>query len=548
MNSPVTNRIGDRSCPESDQYRAPEVHLSRITRCFGPMVANDSIDLHLKPATIHALVGENGAGKSTLMRILFGLLKPDHGRIEIDGRPVSIQNPASALAHGIGMIHQHFMLVPTMTVLENIIIGSPRASGLKNIPVPELRAELKDLFAEYKFDLDPDATVESLSIGGQQRVEIARLLFRGARLLICDEPTSVLAPPEVAEFFIILKRFRAEGRTVVFITHKLTEVLEVADYVTVLRRGRVVGEASRGSLDQPTLVNWIMGGKALPTDADDRIDQNDVSISTTDVQSPAPLLQANAVSLANSSGRLLLDNISFEVRPGEIIGIAGVVGNGQKPLSEVISGRSAFTAGSLTINNVSYQGGDQIPHPQRPALIPQDRSHEGLISELPLWENLLLGRATELDFIKPWWYSHSSVRRWVKPILIDYRVQPADANYTTGALSGGNQQKVLCAREMTRGCSILVACQPTRGIDITSTRFLHRMLREFAASGGAVVLISADLDEIMEISDRIGVIYRGRFGKLKPKSELDLEMIGRSMVGLTNPEDDEATESPGGNR
>jgi len=521
---------GSRS---TDLFRAPEVRLTGITRSFGPMIANDSIDLHLKPASIHALVGENGAGKSTLMRILFGLLKPDSGQIQIDGKPVVIESPAHALAHGIGMIHQHFMLVQPMTVLENIALGSDSHTGLSAIPRRALTAELRKLFADYQFELDPEEKVENLSVGGQQRVEISRLLFRGARLLICDEPTAVLAPPEVDAFFKILTRFRDEGRTVVFITHKLAEVLAIADEVTVLRHGRVIGNADRSSLSKGQLVEWIMGDTS-ETPADDKSpDAESTAKPTRQNQTEDVILSVDSLSAVDSNGRLALDALSLQLRAGEIIGIAGVAGNGQKELSEVISGRRGFKSGTLKILDHLYRPGDSMRHSNRPALIPEDRSHEGLISDFSLWENLLLSHAAELQFIKPWWFSHRQVKQWAMPVLKQFRVEPPNPQHVSGALSGGNQQKVLCAREMTIGRRILIACQPTRGIDIASTEFLHQMLRDYAISGGGVILISADLDEILSLSDRVGTIYRGRLGQLKPTGELDLATIGRSMVGLT---------------
>lgn len=505
------------------EARAPEIRLEGITKLFGRARANDAVDLTLRPATIHALVGENGAGKSTLMRVLYGLLRADAGRILIDGVPTEISSPAQALAHGIGMIHQHFMLVPAMTVLENIALGAPGLRGLAAFPPAGLAARLHALFEEYGFELDPHARIESLGVGGRQRVEIARMLYRGARVLICDEPTAVLAPPEVASFFRILRRFRAEGRTVVFITHKLAEVVELADRVTVLRHGRAVGEAAGAQIEREHIVRLIMGGNAAPSAAPAGL--------------PVPtagdaLLAAEDLTVRAADGPAQIERATLALRAGEILGIAGVTGNGQQELAEVLSGRRAFAAGRLKLRGVTYRPGDPIGVGRRPALIPEDRNREGLIGSLRLWENLLLGRTNDAPFMRTLWYAHGAARAWSRPHLEHFRVEPLRPDARASALSGGNQQKLLCAREITRGGDLLIACQPTRGIDLASTHFIHGKLREFRARGGGLLLISADLDEILSLSDRVAVIYRGRLGPLRPRADLDLAQIGREMVGL----------------
>ncbi len=514
-----------------EQGGTPEVRLEQITRRFGAELANDGVDFLLKPGTVHALVGENGAGKSTLMRILYGLLEPQAGRILLDDEPVGITNPAVALSRGIGMIHQHFMLVPVMTVLENIVLGTPGARGLGTLPRAALAAELASLFERYRFDLDPEARIDQLSVGGRQRVEIARLLHRGARVLICDEPTAVLAPPEVAAFFDILRRFRDEGRSIVLVTHKLSEVLEIADEVTVLRRGRVVGHAPRSEVDRDLLVRWIVGerGEQQTKSASEPTGEKRADIK------PVPVLETEDLTLGDAEGRRRVDRVSLSLARGEILGIAGVAGNGQSELAEAVSGRRRFTGGRLTLGGRSFQAGERIPHSARPALIPEDRCSQGLIPDFRLWENLLLGRTEDADFMRPGWYRHAAARRWAGPLLAEYRVEPGRSELTAQALSGGNQQKLLCAREMSRGNPILIACQPTRGIDLGSTAFLHEMLRDFCRAGGAVLLLSTDLEEVFSLADRVAVIYRGRLGHPHDKAEVDLEQIGREMVGLAAP-------------
>lgn len=508
----------------------PEVRLAGITRAFGDAVANDRVDLCLRPGTIHALVGENGAGKSTLMRILYGLLQPDAGRIQVDGRDRPMTSPAVALASGIGMIHQHFMLVPVMTVLENIVLGTPGARSLRPLPRGGRARELEALFARYGFELAPHERIDRLGVGGRQRVEIARLLYRGARVLICDEPTAVLAPPEVRAFLDILRRFRAEGRSVVLVTHKLSEVLEVADEVTVLRHGRVVGAARRGEFDRDRLVQWIMG------EAQATVRGSLGAEAPAVASAQAPLLEARGLSLRDAEGRLLLDRVDLTVGPGEIVGVAGVAGNGQSELAEILSGRAPATAGELVLEGCAYGPGRPVPAAARPALIAEDRTQQGLIAAFRLWENLLLGCTGELSWMRAGWYGHGAARAWARPLLERYGVRPPAPDLRAAALSGGNQQKLLCAREMSRGRRLLIACQPTRGIDLTSTAFLHGRLRDYAAGGAGVVLISTDLEEVLALAGRTAVIYRGRLGPAHARGRADRERIGREMVGLAGGE------------
>ncbi len=520
----------DNGAGLAERPTAPLVRMEGIRRRFGASLANDGIDLTLEPGTIHALVGENGAGKSTLMKILFGLLRADAGCIVVDGHPVALSSPAQALRLGIGMIHQHFMLVPAMTVLENVVLGFPGSRGVRPLQRARLEARLRNLFAQYGFDLDPHRKVEELGVGERQRVEIARLLFHGARLLICDEPTAVLAPPEVEVLLGILRRLRDEGRTVVFITHKLGEVLEVADCVTVLRRGRVVGTARQGEFDRDRLVHWIMGENgvaaasegAAPCAREHRRRDERIAYEVRDLD------------LRDRSGRRLLSGISFTLHRAEILGVAGVQGNGQRELAEVISGRRGFSSGELYVAGVRVAVGERIPPRLRPGFIPEDRSTEGLIGDLPLWENLLLGAHGQLPFERRLWYAHRDARSWARLLLERFHIEPPDPNLFPEALSGGNRQKLLCARELESGGTLLVAAQPTRGIDLASTRFLHDLLREFRDLGGSVLLISADLDEILALADRVVVLFRGGLSEPLLCEEASLERLGRAMVGLAS--------------
>lgn len=512
--------------------RAPLVRLEGITRRFGATVANDSVDLTLTPGSIHALVGENGAGKSTLMRILYGLARADAGRILIDGEPIALGSPADALARGIGMIHQHFMLVEPMTVLENVALGYPGLRGLRRLPRAELAERLAALCRGYGLDLDPHARVSDLGVGERQRVEIARLLFHGARLLICDEPTAVLAPPEVSALFRTLDRFRAEGRTVVLITHKLAEVLEIADRVTVLRRGRVVGEAERGGFDRERLVAWIVG--EAPATGGER-PRAAHPAGPPDAPAAEEVLALRGVGLRGRDGLARLSGVGFTLPRGEILGVAGVQGNGQRELAEVLAGVRRFDAGELRIAGLRVGPGEAMPAALRPAVIPEDRTAEGLVPGFRLWENLLVGHLEDRARAPRGWYRHRDARAWARSLLERFRVQPADPELTGEALSGGNQQKLLCARELARRSPLLIAAQPTRGIDLASTAYLHELLREYRDGGGSVVLLSADLDEILGLADRVVVLYRGRMGAPMDRRALDLEALGRAMVGMDAP-------------
>ena len=517
---------------------APRVELRGISRAFGATVANQDVDLSLEPASIHALVGENGAGKSTLMRVLYGLVAPDRGEILINGRPRRIRSPADALALGIGMMHQHFMLVPPMTVLENVVLGYPGWRGLRRLPRARLGAEVADLLARYGFDLPLAAPVSQLGVGERQRVEIARLLFHGARLLICDEPTAVLAPPEVDALLAVLERLREEGRTIVLITHKLAEVLSAADRVTVLRRGRVVGGAERGAFDREQLVAWIMGegqGAApLAAEPEAPVAGEVRGARPSDAHKAEVALRAEALAADDRQGRRRLQAASFVLQRGEILGVAGVQGNGQRELVEAVAGRRPLAAGCLQIGTRRFGPGQPVPDRDCPALIPEDRLQEGLFPRFRLWENLLVGHLGEPG--RPWrhFYRPDAVRAWATELLHRFRVAPPEAQLRPQALSGGNQQKLLCARALSRRTPVLVAAQPTRGIDLASTRFLHQLLRAHRDAGGSVLLVSADLDEILALSDRVAVLYRGRLTSPRPRVAVDLEHLGRAMVGLSS--------------
>jgi len=522
------------------------LRLEGITRRFGSILANDRVDLEVRRGEIHALVGENGAGKSTLMRILYGLLRPDGGGIAIGGRRVNITSPAKALALGIGMMHQHFMLVPRMPVWQNIALGAPGCRGLRPLPKARILQALERLSRDYGLRVDPLAPVAGLSVGELQRVEILRLLYHGARILVCDEPTAVLAPPEVDSLFGILRRLRDEGRSVVFITHKLREVLAVADRVTVLRRGRVAGRLDRSEMDPERIVSLMMGtgpdGGADAAEAAEAAEE-----PREEGERPVPpaveVLVARGLGLRGGGG-WLLRSIDLSVRAGEIVGIAGVEGNGQAELAEVLAGRRRFDAGYLQVRKRRFRAGSVVPAWERPAFIPPDRTRDGLLEGMACWENLVLswiprararsrprGGAAGPPPLR-FFYRASSLAAWAAGIMREFRVTPAEPRLSPGALSGGNQQKLLCAREAWSRPAVLVASQPTRGVDIASTRFLHGLLRSLKHSGSAVVLFSSDTEEVLGLSDRVAVMLGGRLIGPVERSCTDLERVGRAMVGL----------------
>jgi general nucleoside transport system ATP-binding protein len=492
--------------------RPPLVVLQDITKRFPGILANDRVSLTLQEGEIHALVGENGAGKSTLMRVLYGLYPADGGRILVRGKEVRIPTPRAAIAHGIGMVHQHFVLVDRFTVTENVILGS---EGGMLLDLDEAEGKLDQLARSYAFRVNPKALVEDLSVGEEQRVEILKALYRGVDLLILDEPTAVLTPSEAEDLFHNLRRLKADGKTVVFISHKLDEVLAVADRITVLRRGKVVGETTPGETSKEQLAEMMVGRPVLF-----RLEKPEVAVGE-------PI-----VKVENLEIRGRLNDIDLEVRGGEILGLAGVEGNGQLELAEAIvglrtvdSGRIALDGQDITGRNVALIRGRGL------AYVPEDRHDRGLVLDMTLWENSVLGRQRSDQFTGGFGVMLiRKIKDLATRVIKAFDVRARSISVQASTLSGGNQQKLILGRELEGDPRLLVAHQPTRGLDVGAIEFVWRQILDQKAAGRAVLLISAELDEIYELSDRIVTIYEGRItGEYPP--DAPPEEIGIGMTG-----------------
>ncbi|HZH31946.1 MAG TPA: ABC transporter ATP-binding protein [Pyrinomonadaceae bacterium] len=502
------------------------LELRDITKRFGNVVANDCVSIKVRPGTIHAIVGENGAGKSTAMRIAYGFYAADSGDILVDGEVRRISTPHDAIALGVGMVHQHFMLVETMTVAENIVLGA-ETGGIASLDLRKAAVEIRALSDEFKLAVDPNATVESLSVGQQQRVELLKALYRRARLLILDEPTAVLTPPEVEEFFTILRRMREQGKTVVIITHKLSEVLAISDDVTVMRDGRVVGHVRTEETSAAELARLMVGRDVLL-----RIEKTDAAAGGEVV------LSASGLIITGRDGKRRLDEVSFEVRAGEIVGIAGVEGNGQTELIETLAG---LTADGHTAAGVVEFGGRNITNLNSRARrelgiahIPEDRHRRGLLLDFDLAENSILGdhyRKPAVAGFGNLFLNDRGIRERALQVIRDFDVRPADPDLPARALSGGNQQKLIIGREFELRPKLLLVSQPTRGVDIGAIEFIHRKLVALRDAGCAVLLVSAELEEVTALSDRLLIMREGRIvGEVDPK-QATVEEIGLLMTG-----------------
>jgi simple sugar transport system ATP-binding protein len=498
------------------------IQLHGITKRFPGVTANDQVDLTVRPGEIHAIVGENGAGKSTLMRTLYGLYQPDAGTVSVRGRTAVIDGPRTALRFGIGMVHQHFMLIPVFTVAENVILGSEPTAPLGRLQLREAHARVADLCQQYGFALDPAAKVEALSVGEQQRVEIIKVLFRGAELLILDEPTAVLVPQEVEELFTNLRRLREQGKTIIFISHKLDEVLEISDRITVLRRGRVVGTVEAKSTTKPQLAEMMVGRPVL-------LELMHPPVAVGEIR-----LEARALTVATGVGRRRhpVRHVSLAVHSGEIYGIAGVEGNGQTEMVEALVGLRPIATGQLLIDGKDVtQRSARAIRLMGVAHIPEDRHRRGLALPLAVWENMILGHHYRDDFVNGPLVDRPAVDRFVAEHVRDYDIRVADTDAPALALSGGNQQKVIVAREFSFAPRVLLAAQPTRGLDIGATEFVQRQILAAREAGMAVLLVSAWLEEVLSLADRIGVMYGGELVAEFARGEVSAAELGLYMTG-----------------
>ena len=498
---------------------APHISMRGIWRRFGPVVANRDVSLELLPGTIHALVGENGAGKSTLMKILYGLLLPERGEIRVGGRPVRLHRPADAMRLGIGMVHQHFMLVDTLTVAENVTLGrEPQALGTYR--ARRAGRDVADLAKRHGMAIDPHAPVRALSVGAQQRVEILKALYRGARVLILDEPTAVLTPQEVDDLFRMLRELHERGTTIVLITHKLAEVKALAEHVTVMRAGEVVASAPAAGLSIEAIAGHMVGHE-VP------------ALGARAERAPgAPLLEVRVLDVLDDRGLPAVRRASFDVCAGEIVGIAGVEGNGQHELVECLAGLRPPLRGEITIAGHRVSGRGTREHfAAGLAHVPSDRLRCGLIPDMTLAENLVLGRHHDPALGRGPWLSPRRLVEHARPGIEAFDVRPADPLARAGGLSGGNQQKLIVARELSRGAPVLLAAHPTRGVDLGAVAFIHRRLLEERDAGRAVLLVSSELSEILALADRVFVMFEGECVHETRPAETSEHRLGLYMTG-----------------
>lgn len=500
---------------------APILQLTGITKQFPGVLANDHINLTLNKGEILALLGENGAGKSTLMNILYGLYQPDEGEILVNGEKITIHSPTDAIKAGIGMVHQHFMLIPVFTVTENVMLGSEPVKAGDFLDRAKTAAKIREISKQYKLEVNPDNYVKDLPVGVQQRVEIIKLLYREANILIFDEPTAVLTPQEADELFIIMRALIQQGKSIIFITHKLREVLEVADRIMVIRRGAVIGEADPKQADRNELAEMMVGREVN-------------LVVEKEIKEPGKVvLSVNDLVVADQFKQVMVDHVTFDVHAGQILGIAGVQGNGQTELVEAITGLRKSASGKITFDGLEIQNSN----PRRiteagSAHVPEDRQADGLVLPFPVAENLVLCTYYKEPYAKGVVLQYDRILENSEGLIKDFDIRTPSPFTSVGNLSGGNQQKVIIARELSRPIKLLVASQPTRGLDVGSIEYIHGRIVQKRDEGCAVLLISPELDEIIELSDRIAVMYRGKIIAVVNAEDVSKETLGLLMAGI----------------
>lgn len=497
-----------------------KLEFTGITKRFGHFTANDKIDLVIESGEIHSLLGENGAGKSTLMNVLFGLLEPDEGQILLNDIPVAFSGPGEAMAAGIGMVHQHFMLIPVFTVAENVMLGHEPTKGAGILDLPAARQMVREISARFGFNIDPDAKVEDLPVGAQQRVEIIKALARDVEVLVLDEPTAVLTPQETDELMEIMRQLSASGTSIIFITHKLREVKAVADRITVMRLGKVVGVASPE--ETTSKLAELMVGRA---------------VELTTEKAPAKVegvkLDVMNLTLVDQQGTALLDNVSFQIRAGEVLAIAGVQGNGQTELTETIIGLRSGAKGSVKLDNAELLGKsvkDLIE--MGISYVPEDRSRDGLVGEFSVAENLMLNRSWGAPFVKAGTLQLGFREKFARDAIEEFDIRTQGPGSKARSLSGGNQQKVIIARELLSNTKLFIASQPTRGVDVGSIEFIHERIIGLRDAGLPVLIVSTELDEVVNLADRIAVMYQGRIVGIVP-ADTPRTKLGEMMAGAT---------------
>jgi simple sugar transport system ATP-binding protein len=503
----------------------PAIELKGISKAFGPVQANRDISIRVMPGTIHGIIGENGAGKSTLMSILYGFYKADAGEIWINGTRTDIPDSQAAIRAGIGMVFQHFKLVENFTVLENIILGVEEGRLLRP-SLARARAELDRLAREYELHVDPDALIEDIGVGQQQRVEILKALYRKADILILDEPTGVLTPAEADQLFRILERLKAEGKTVILITHKLREIMEITDTVSVMRRGQMTATVRTAETSPPALAELMVGRKVL------------LEVDKAPATPGRVVLDVQDLRVTDDHGVQRLKGISFQIRAGEILGLAGVAGNGQSELLKVLGGYGRAT-GSVSVNGEAIDltgrhSDGQTRRRRGIAHVPEDRQHEGLIMDFTAWENIAFGYHHDRGYQKSWLFmDNAAIRADAAAKMEHFDVRPPNPDLPAKSFSGGNQQKLVVAREIEHSPDLLLVGQPTRGVDIGAIEFIHKQLIALRDQGKAILLVSVELDEIMSLSDRIAVIFDGRIMGERLPQETDAQDLGLLMAGVT---------------
>ncbi|HSG87146.1 MAG TPA: ABC transporter ATP-binding protein [Candidatus Limnocylindrales bacterium] len=516
---PPPAAVAPEASKRHGEHVAPSLAMRGITKQFPGVLANDHIDLDVKPGEIHALLGENGAGKSTLMNILYGLIQPDSGEVLINGAPVRISGPSDAIGRGIGMVHQHFMLVPVFNVTENIILGDETMANPVVLDERAAEGRIKELAAQFGFEIDPRVIVGELSVGMQQRVEILKALYRDAKILILDEPTAVLTPQETVEIFGVLRRLADEGTSIIFISHKLYEVLEIADRITVIRRGKVVGQADPKTATEEQLAEMMVGREVSLTVSKEPATPGETVLAVQDLR------------VDDDRGSEVVRGCSFEVRAGEILGVAGVAGNGQAELVEALVGLRKTRSGSITLDGAVVTHNSVRDLTTRGiAYIPADRQRYGLVLSYPIDDNLVLTDYHRAPYSRFGILNERAIGERAAELIPAYDIRTPSAVVSAATLSGGNQQKLIVAREFSREISLLVADQPTRGLDVGSIEFIHKQIIAKRDAGVAVLLVSAELDEILELSDRIAVMYRGQLVATVDAAGAEKERIGLMMA------------------
>ncbi len=514
-----------------NEARIPALEVKHITKRFPGVIANDDVNLTLYKGEILALLGENGAGKSTLMNIIYGLYKPTEGEIYVNGKKAEMHSPKDAIALGIGMVHQHFQLVPVMTVAENIMLGAESVKKNGLLDIKKVSREIKELSHRYHLDVDPAARVEDLPVGVQQRVEIIKALYREAEILILDEPTAVLTPQEIEGLFEIMKRLQNQGKSIIFISHKLKEVLYISDRIVVLRDGKVVGETTPAEATQEKLAAMMVGREVILT------------VEKAPAQPGNVVLEVKDLKAKSDLGEPALRGVSFQVREGEILGVAGVQGNGQTELVEVITSLRKAEGGHVLINGEDMTNASPraITQKGQSSHVPEDRHAYGMVSTYSVADNLVLNTYNLPPFAKGITINRPAIIKHAEELIEEFDVRTPSPYTLAGSLSGGNQQKMVVAREFSRPIKLLIAAQPTRGIDVGSIEFIHNQIVSKRDEGVAVLLVSSELDEIMSLSDRIAVMYKGEIIDIVPREEATRENIGLLMAGVKRGEKVSAT-------